>query len=108
MYSSNDFFIVRRYGKSCARCLLRLQNEIGKLERQIEDIDSLFRNQPAGHGRNDSFDEDPYPKRVDMIKELEGLLQRYCEKPVANPPEKPCSSPEKKLSPVDKVLRSTS
>lgn len=81
MASSHDFFVLRRYSKESARCLLRLQNEIAKVSKDIDKLDDFSQDQPPGLGACDSFDQDPFPKRIQMIEYMEVLLQRYCESP---------------------------
>lgn len=79
MASSHDFFVLRRYSKESARCLLRLQHEIAKISKEIDKLDDYSKEQPPGFGGCDSFDDDKFPDRVKMIEYMEHLLQRYCE-----------------------------
>lgn len=80
MASSHDTFILRRFTKSCGRCLMRRQHEIAKLEQELEKIDTFLQEQPAGYGSSDSFDDDVSTRRPKIINELEDHLLRYCEK----------------------------
>lgn len=79
MASSHDFFVLRRYSKESARCLLRLQHEIAKISKTLDDLDEYSRAQPVGFGGCDSFDDDKFPDRIKIIEYMEGLLQRYCK-----------------------------
>lgn len=91
MASSNDFFVLRKYSRECARCLLRLQHEIAKVSEKLDILDEYSRQQPPGYGGCGSLGNDPLggdpvendpldpPKgRVKLIEEMELLLQRYC------------------------------
>lgn len=78
MASSDDFFVLRRFSKESARCLLRLQHEIAKASKDLDDLDEFSRNQPPGWGGCDTFEEDKFHLRPQMIERMEYLLQRYC------------------------------
>lgn len=91
MASSHDTFILRRFTKSCGRCLLRRQHEIAKLEQELEEIDTCLQQQPAGYGSSDSFDDDVSTRRPEIIDELEEHLQKYCKKePIRHVTETSC------------------
>ncbi|KAM0719086.1 hypothetical protein Q7P37_004991 [Cladosporium fusiforme] len=85
MASSNDFFVLRRFSPVQVRCLLYLQNEIAKRDRDLRKWD-LFA-QCQGDGQPDSnsgrVDEDhdslPGHPRPRLLRELIPLLQQYNE-----------------------------
>lgn len=78
MAASNDCFVLRRYSRASARCLLRLQHEIARISAEIDTLDRESRNRPPGYGTCDSIDDDEFPERPKLIEQMEVLLQRYC------------------------------
>lgn len=78
MSSSNDFFLLRRFSRASAHCLLYQQHEIAKRGKDLDAWDELARGcKPDGSGASDSFEKDPIKERTEIIKELIPLLREY-------------------------------
>ena len=81
MASSNDAFLLRRYSKTAARTLLYLQYVIGKREKALDDWDTFSMKHLPRQGGCNSFEQDKFPERIQLIRELAPLLQQYCMLP---------------------------
>ncbi|KAK3653616.1 hypothetical protein LTR56_004471 [Elasticomyces elasticus] len=76
MASGHDFFLLRRFAPLQARCLLRLQNQIGTLELQLNEWDDYVTKTYYGDGNNNTMTDDWRP-RDEIISRLQPLLQQY-------------------------------
>ncbi|KAK3653617.1 hypothetical protein LTR56_004472 [Elasticomyces elasticus] len=77
--SQHDFFVLRRFAPTQVRCLLYLQNEIGKLERKLNAWDNYVTKLPTGEGYNATMSNDEWPQRNAIIRKLLPLLHEYSE-----------------------------
>jgi len=81
--TENDFFLLRRFGALNARVLLNLQHDIIQLENELNVEDGKCRDEPdSNYGRLDNLSWDkkagnPWPRRSEIVYELQPLLQRY-------------------------------
>lgn len=84
MASSDDAFVVRRFGTVHARTILMLQDKIVRLEAQLEEDDRRCMNQrlPKSEeylANNGSIRKDELyrPHRTAILEELVPLLEQY-------------------------------
>ncbi|KAK5173135.1 uncharacterized protein LTR77_003257 [Saxophila tyrrhenica] len=81
MASSNDFFVLRRFSRLSARCLLYQQNEIARLEKDLDDWDDLARktdpDDQVGRLSSDRIEQDPLQERAEILRQLIPLLKAY-------------------------------
>lgn len=78
MSSSNDFFLVRKFGAVTARSILYLQHQIAKRELMLEHLDEKSLNWPPGCGARHSIEiDDAGGPRGQVMAELLPLLERY-------------------------------
>ena len=79
MASSSDFLMLRRFSPLQTRCLLALQDDIARIERDIEAWDLYAQKQPRGHkeGNSGSLGRDPHKPRRALIKQVTPLLDQY-------------------------------
>ena len=77
MASSNDFFIIRRFGALNARILLFMQYRITCLENDLKHIDVEVENSPNPAARNNSLKHDHGSIREEIIEQLIPLLKEY-------------------------------
>jgi len=74
MSLDDDFFILRRFGSLSARVVLRQQNEIVELEKELEAEDRLAIADSQDSG---TFCNDPRPKRRKLLNKLAFMIERY-------------------------------
>ena len=79
MASSNDFFLLRRFGALNARVILLMQDRISRLEQDIDKIDQEVRDSSNPAARNDSFRLDQGSKREYLLDLLIPKLKEYSE-----------------------------
>ena len=72
--SDDDFFVLRRFGGLGARILLRLQDQIVKLEEDLEGWDHKCRKDALDNG---TFRDDPIGQRQKLLDELTSRLEQY-------------------------------
>lgn len=77
MASSNDFFLLRRFGALNARVLLMMQDKISRKELELEALDEQARIGPDDLGDSSSFGYEPWPERERLLHELKALLKEY-------------------------------
>ena len=87
MKSSNDFFVLRRFGELNARVLLTLQGRIAAKEKELHELDKALRETTSyvddkasiAMVRNDSVLHDSqYPNgRAQLIDSIKELLKEY-------------------------------
>jgi hypothetical protein len=81
--TSNDFFVLRRFGALNARVLLTMQNNIVEIENRLLELDQECAKDPdPSHGRLDSlaWDKDQtnrFKERADKVEALWPLLHQY-------------------------------
>ena len=82
MKSSQDFFLLRRFDKLNARVLLAMQDEIAKLEEDLEKIDhdrmmADVNKLAIENGMNGSLRMDFSSQRQGLLKQIKPLLKEY-------------------------------
>lgn len=75
--SSDDFFLLRRFGSLNARVLLMIQDEIVRKEDELQSIDLQSQTGPDNLGDCSSFRYEPQPRREKILQELKVLLKEY-------------------------------
>ena len=75
--SDEDFFVLRRFGSLTARVLLDLQDQLARLEENLEDIEQQVRQRDAPDVHNGSFRQDPQAQRKEIIQEAQRVLREY-------------------------------
>ena len=76
MASTNDFFILRRFGALNARVLLLMQDRIVQKEKRLLEIDQQVRDSEGGSQRSDSLRLDVGSAREQILDDLALLLER--------------------------------
>ena len=71
--SSNDVFIIRRFGALNARVILLMQDQIVRKEMELDAIDFI----ESQEGRNDSLRGEKGDEREHILLELKALLKEY-------------------------------
>lgn len=82
MASSNDFFLVRRFGSLNARVLLFMQNRVAEKEELLCAIDTRAQQSTDDQGNSGSLRNDPRQDRTQALAELVPLLKEYSELPL--------------------------
>ena len=79
MASSSDFLMLRRFSPLQVRCLLALQDDIVRVEREIEAWDVYAQRLPreSKGGNNGSLGHDPHKPRRALIRQVTPLLDQY-------------------------------
>lgn len=77
MSSDNDFFVVRRFGEVGARVLLYMQDQIVKLEEQLQEEDDFCKSSPNYFADSGTFRGDPNSQRQEIMQELSVKLDKY-------------------------------
>ena len=77
MASSDDFFVLRRFGQMNTRVLLLMQYRINIKEEELLRIDEGARNGPDGEGCANSLKNDPQEEREMILDELRESLNEY-------------------------------
>lgn len=81
MASDDDFFVLRRFGDLSARVALHLQDQIVRLEEDLQHEDQVCRLAPDAEADSGTFRLDPRPKRGRILTDLASHLGYY-RKPV--------------------------
>lgn len=79
MASSHDFFVVRRFTQLGARATLLLQDDLTKIEEDINLMDEFSMSQPSGRGGCGSFrmDQQEGSPRDTRLREAIPKLKEY-------------------------------
>lgn len=77
--SDNDFFVLRRFGALSARVLLALQDELSRLEEQLEALEMRVREKDAPDIHNGSFRQETQDDRQALVREAQRLLREYSQ-----------------------------
>lgn len=79
MASSPDFFLLRRFNRLNAWVQLDWQDEIVRLETELEQINEECRRNTGNKARCSSVRprRDPMSRRREILQELRGLLKEY-------------------------------
>lgn len=77
MASSNDAFLLRKFGAVSARSLLYLQDQIAQKEKELDGLDAWTMSHPPGKGGCGSFALDEQTARGKALREITALLERY-------------------------------
>lgn len=76
--SGENLPIVRRFDRLTLRAILRLQDEITKIEEQIDAIDkSQMSIEVPEETNNGTFRADPVPERDRLLQDAHEKLERY-------------------------------
>lgn len=90
MGTSEDFFLLRRFGDLNARVLLAAQDDIEQLEESLQMIDKRYEDaffdkateEPRTPSRNDTLRCDPDPARREILSKLKTKLKEYSMNPL--------------------------
>jgi hypothetical protein len=77
MASSNDCLALRKFTGLNVRVLLKLQNTVVELERQLDEMDNFTMDLPPGEGGCASFRLDANSPREKLIDEIDAALDKY-------------------------------
>jgi len=77
MASSNDFLVVRRFSRLGTRAMLLLQDDLTRLEEEIQAMDDYTMNLPSGSGGCGSFRLDEGSPRAAKLREAIPKLKDY-------------------------------
>jgi hypothetical protein len=77
MASSDDFFLIRRFGWLNTRVLLMMQDEIVQKEDRLRSIDEQRRAGPDNLGISSSLRENFQSEIKEILEELKPLLKEY-------------------------------
>ena len=75
--SDNDFFVLRRFSALSARVLLGLQDQLSRLEENLNVLDNRAREKTAPDVHNGSFRHETQEDREDIICQAQRLLREY-------------------------------
>ena len=74
--SEGDLLVFRRFGALNARILLALQDEISKLEEDLDEMDTFYGDKDGEDYNNGTFRDD-MPDRADLLNHLREKLYEY-------------------------------
>ena len=77
--SDNDFFILRRFGALTARVLLGLQDQLSRLEEDLEALEKRTREKDAPDIDNGSFRHETQEDRQALVCQAQHLLREYSQ-----------------------------
>lgn len=77
MSSDDDFFVLRRFGEVGARVLLSMQDQIAKLEEELQQQDNFCKSASKELADNGTFRNDRNLRRIEIINHLSYMLERY-------------------------------
>ena len=77
--SDNDFFVLRRFSALSARVLLGLQDQLSRLEDNLEVLEERAREKAAPDVHNGSFRQETQEDREDLICQAQRLLREYSQ-----------------------------
>ena len=75
--SDNDFFILRRFSALSARVLLGLQDQLSRLEEDLETLEKSVRKKDAPDIHNGSFRQETEKAREALVSQAQRLLRDY-------------------------------
>lgn len=79
--SDEDFFVLRRFGSLTARVLLNLQDQLARLEEELEAIEQQLRQRDVPDVHNGSFRHDTQEQRKKKTTEAQHVLREYSKRP---------------------------
>lgn len=77
--SDNDFFVLRRFSALSARVLLGLQDQLSRLEEDLEVLEQTAREKDAPDIHNGSSRQETQEDRQDIICQAQRLLREYSQ-----------------------------
>ena len=77
--SDNDFFILRRFSALSARVLLGLQDQLSRLEEDLEALEKTVREKDAPDIHNGSFRDETEKAREALVCQAQRLLRDYSQ-----------------------------
>lgn len=77
--SDDDFFVLRRFGALSARVLLGLQDELSRLEEDLETLERRVREKDAPDIHNGSFRQETQEDRQALVCQAQRLLRDYSQ-----------------------------
>ncbi|KAF6217660.1 hypothetical protein HO133_006762 [Letharia lupina] len=77
--SDNDFFVLRKFGALSARVLLGLQDQLSRLEQDLEALEKTAREKDAPDVHNGSFRQETRKDRQALVGQAQPLLREYNE-----------------------------
>jgi hypothetical protein len=78
--SSDEFFLLRRFGTLNSRVILGLQDEICKLEASLKELDTSYMNDPEPIN-NGSFRQEAKEDRKALLNIIKDKLKEYSPSP---------------------------
>ena len=84
--SDNEFFVLRKFGALSARVLLALQDELSRLEEQLEALEMRVREKDAPDIHNGSFRQETQENRKALVGQAQRLLREYSQSRSFLPP----------------------
>lgn len=75
--SDNDFFVLRRFSALTARVLLGLQDQLSRLEEDLEALEKTLRKKDAPNIHNGSFRDETETARETLVCQAQRLLRDY-------------------------------
>ncbi len=75
--SDNDFFVLRRFGALSARVLLGLQDQLSRVEEDLEALEKKARDVNAPDVHNGSFRQETQRDREALTCQAQRLLKEY-------------------------------
>ena len=75
--SDDNLFILRRFSALTARVLLRLQDQLARLEEDLEALEKTLRNRDAPDVHNGSFRQETETAREALVSQAQRLLHDY-------------------------------
>ena len=77
--SDNDFFVLRRFGALSARVLLELQDQLSRVEEDLESLEKRVRDEHAPDVHNGSFRQETQIDREALVCQAQRLLKEYSQ-----------------------------
>ena len=77
--SDNDLFVLRRFSALSARVLLGLQDQLSRLEENLDYLEKRAREKDAPDVHNGSFRQETQEDREDIICQAQRLLREYSQ-----------------------------
>lgn len=77
--SDDDSFVLRRFSTLTARVLLGLQDQLSRVEEDLEEVEKRAREQDAPDVHNGSFRLETQEYRRDLVRQAQLLLREYSQ-----------------------------
>ena len=77
--SDNDFFVLRRFSALSARVLLGLQDQLSRVEEDLEGLEKRAREKDSPDVHNGSFRQENQKDRQDLVCQAQRLLREYSQ-----------------------------